>query len=271
MRPMAALLAAVVAAGTTACLPPDKQLYPPYYCNGQPLLTTAPDFVNIRGHVLDPGMGIPISGALIEYFLEGSIQPLDHTSSGMDGSFVIRQRTDGKPFPLYFKVSKDSQDPGAPNLDTYFYPATALTGDLDDVEFQILGQGEATQFMKEYDIDLDLSQIMLAVTVVNCNDVQQPGAMVSTDPEGAPVHYVSGKNGRLMPDPAATVTDRQSGTAFAVNIDGKVDPTTKIATIPITIHATMPNPMATDEILTLRSNMIKGATAGALIQAEIQP
>lgn len=263
MRPLAAILAAVAAAG---CSIPEKQQYPPFGCYQQPLRTMAPDPVMIRGRVVNPVMNMPIPGALIEFFFDGD--PVGSVTSGADGSFVSRPRTGGKVFSAYIKVSHVSENPQDPNLDTYFYPATQLVDDLDIGDVQILTGGQATALMKQVNVDLDLTQVMLAITAVDCNGVPQGGATLSTDPKGAPIRYVvDGKNGPV-PDLSATVTDQQAGTGFAANLP-ITDPTSKTSTI--MISATMPSPTNTSTILTLRSHPISGARPGALIQAEIQP
>ncbi len=270
MRPMAALLAAVVAAGTTACLLPDKQLYPPYDCNQKDLPTTAREFITLRGHVFVPGMNDVVPGAVIEMLDDHNVS-INNVSSRMDGSFVFPQGTGGLPLDVHFKISFNNPDPGTPFLDTYFYPAAPFTANRDELDFQMLPVGLAQNFMKRGNVDLNLQQNFLAITVVDCNDAQQPGAKVSTDPAGAPVLYLTDGPAGPTPEPTMMVTDQQTGTAFAANVDGKVNPTTNTATVPITIHATMPNPLKTDQILTLRSYQITSAPAGALIQAEIQP
>jgi hypothetical protein len=271
MRHMAAVIAAVIAASTAACSIPEKQLYPPFGCYKQQLSTTAKDPVTIRGRIVIPAATVngALNGALIEMI--GGTGPTFSTHTGGDGSFVIQPRTGGTPLDVHFRVSLDSQDPLNPNLDTYFYPAAPLTDDLDDVEFQILSQNLAKELMSRVNVDLNLQQIMLAITVVDCNDSPQPGATVSTDPEGAPVRYVKDGDNGPVPDVTQPVTDKQTGTAFAANIAVMVDPTTNTATSAIAINATMPDPTNTSMIMTFPPHSIADAPAKALIQVDIQP
>jgi hypothetical protein len=266
MRPRAALLAAVTAAGTAACSIPEKQQYPPYDCNQQPLPTTAADPVTIRGSVVNPVTGDAFRGALVEMFRNGT--SFLSTPTGADGSFMIHTRTGGTPADVYFKVSQHGgENPEDPNLDTYFYPAAQLTDDLDIGELQILTGGIATNLMNAVQVNLDLTKVLLAITAVDCNDVPQGGATVVADPPGAPIRYVvDGANGPV-PDLSMKVTDRQSGTGFAANVP-VTDTATNTSTI--TLSATMPVPTDSSRVLTLRRHSIT-VKPGVLIQAEIQP
>jgi hypothetical protein len=267
LRARRAILAVVTAAGAAGCSIPEKQQYPPFGCNGQPLPTTAPDPITIRGRVVNPVTGDPYPGAMIEVFRNG--QPFVPASTRADGTFVIHPRTGGQPLDAFFQVSQHAgENPRDPNLDTYFYPAAPLTDDLDIGDLQILTGGLATNLMTDVQINLDLSKILLAITVVDCNDVPQGGAMVSTDPKGAPVRYVVDSPNGPVPSLTATVTDRQSGTGFAANV-----PITDTATgtSTITLGASMPLPTDSSHVLTLRGHSITGVKPGVLIQAEIQP
>lgn len=260
-------LAAVTAAATAACTIPEKQQFPPFGCNGQ-LLPDRPkqQVITIRGSVVFPSLqSLPLSDALIQIYLDG--KPIGSVKSQQDGSFVIPQSTDGKPMGLSLKVSHPPLDPENPLLDTYFFPSAPLTEDLDDVQIEMLTPVLATAIMMRAGVALDLQKILMAITVVDCNDEVQGGAKVSTTPSGAEVHYlVEGAEGIPVPDASVKVTDPGVGTGFAVNIPVPASPTD-----PITIHATMPLPTQISTILTLRDNPIMGAKPGVLIQAEIQP
>lgn len=260
-------IAAVTALATVACTIPEKQQFPPFDCNGKLLPDrTKKQTITIRGSVVFPSLqSMPLGGALIEIYKDG--QPIGSVMSEKDGSFVIPQNTDGKPFGLSLKVSHPPLDQDNPLLDTYYFPSASLTEDLDGVEIQMLTPVLATLSMQQVGVTLDLQQVLMAITVVDCNDEARGGAMVTTTPPGAPVHYLKvGNDGIPVPDPDAKATDPLVGTAFAVNIPVPASPTD-----PITIHATMPLPTETSTILTLRDHPILGAKPGVLIQAEIQP
>jgi hypothetical protein len=266
MRIATGILAAVTAAGTAACSLPDKTQYAPLGCNGQPLPTTVFDPVTIRGRVINPVTGDAIRGALVEMFRNGG--PYFTTSTGSDGTFVKQPRTTGEAADVYIKVSYHGvEDPQDPNLDTYFYPAAPLTDDLDVGDLQILSGGVATSLMNEVQVNLDLTKILLAVTAVDCNDVPQGRAVVSTDPKGAPIRYLTDGPTGPRPSLTATATDPVSGTGFAANV-----PITDTAknTSTITISGTMPS-TDSSKLLTLRSHAITDIKPGVLVQAEIQP
>lgn len=268
MRAAAALLIAVTAAGTAACSIPEKTQYSPFGCNLQPLPAMAPNPVTIRGTILDPVMnkaGVP--DALVEVFVDGG--SFLSKKSEPDGSFVLVLTTTPTPHTVYLKVSKDSGNPGNPFLDTYFYPSTEkLTDDLDGVDIQLLTRGEANQLMGLLVPAPGATPILLAITVVDCNQVPQGGATVSTEPKADAIGYlIDGPGGQAVPDPSAKVTDRQEGTAVAVLVPAPA----QAVPSSLTVSATMPSPKDTSMILTLRSHAIPDPKPGALIQTVIQP
>lgn len=269
MPTLAVVLAAVTAASTAACSIPEKQQYPPFGCNGQDL--PVPDPVTIRGAVLDPVMnkaGVP--DALVEVFVtdeHGATTLFTSKRSEHDGSFVITLRT-ATLRSMYLKVSKDSGNPANPYLDTYFYPPTALpTDDVDGTEVQLLTSGEANSLAGLLVAPPSTPPILLAITVVDCNQVSQGGATVFTDPKADAIGYLHDMDGQAVPDPTVHVTDRQEGTALGVLVP--MPPTAVPAML--TVRATVPAPFDTSMILNLRSHAILTPKPGTLIQTVIQP
>lgn len=259
MRPMLRPILVIAGiAGAAGCAIPEKQLVAqgaPFACYNQAPPTTAPKQITITGTVNGAVAGSTISGASIEAFLadDPTKTLINSATSGGDGGFVMQQGTGGFARNAYLKVTQNGY------LDTYYYPAVSIAGDVD-VQVQLLTMADAAKLASLMGIaQLDLTKDLFLISVVDCNDHAIGGATVSTEPMGAAVHYFTDSPGPT-PSSTAIATDSVIGTAVAANV-----PVSNTS-----IQATVPSPTDPSMILTLHSHSID-AMSGVVIQTEIQP
>lgn len=262
MRHFIAAVAPVVVVATAACsiptisfkpdaaAPPDAP--PGRFACYNAALPPVPETVTISGTVMDALSGhIQGTSVSVEVLQTPAIEfvPPMPANVGTNGAatFSVTHTTGMAQRDIYFHVHANGY------LDTYYYPALPLVGDLDVtiLLFTTQGMGQLANVLNQMGVNFtpDPSKATLIVAVVDCNDDAVGAATVATSSDGTMVYLDTG----VTPNVMAHQTDPTTGSALIVNAS------------PVTVMVD-----ATVSGMPLRGHSINGY-AGAVTQAEIQP
>jgi hypothetical protein len=197
-----------------ACSFPEKELVDagtPFGCFNAPNPTTADNPSVMSGIVIDGPTRMGIPDASIAGRLSGSTVDIFVARSGADGTFRQSQNTNGSPVDISLAVTANGY------FDTYYYPPTKLTQDVDFGDVAMISPmvQNAIAQMAQITIDPMKGQILLRTT--DCLGKNLAGATVATNPPGTVVYFAG-----LQPNPAATSTDTDGNVLIANVPEGTV-------------------------------------------------
>ena len=245
---LAIALAMGLALGGSACSIPEKQYNAPFACYNA-ALPSPPETVTIRGSVKDPINGrLRVPSATVEVLQVPSLPFVPAFTTDADGAFSLTHGTGTARRDLYFHVTANGY------LDSYFFPALPLVGDIDAtiLLFTSEGVGQLATALQQMGVAAtpDPAKALLIVSVIDCNGGPVGAAKVKTSSlEGTMVYLDTG----VTPNVSATQTDPTTGSALILN----ASPTS------LTVDATVTE-------MPLRTHSFT-AFAGAMTQTEIQP
>lgn len=189
-----------------------------------------PVMLTLSGTVNEIGLGgeEPVSGVLIEAFVEGATSPLATATSRGDGTFSVAITTVDGPFEGYFKATKATT-----YLPTYLYPPEPLADDQDGTPVIVLTSGTFDTLASFAGGGQQDGMGFIGVAVVDAALAPVAGATITSLPAGT-VRY-NDANG--TPSSSATVT-AADGRGYVFNVaPGVVDVGATKAGSSFTSHA----------------------------------
>jgi len=219
---------------------PSADADPQFACLGQPLPTTAPATLTVRGETRGLGEGaLPV--VALNAYVVGGANPFIVTQSDANAAFSFDVSTSGAPVDAYVVATYSA------HLATHYYPAAPLAASYTDT-LVLMTPTKLAQLASAAGTNFNTGMAQLYITVVDCTGAPIPHATVTTAPPGLVAPFRNSL-------PSATATDTDASGLVAVF---NVPPTQ-------TITATATTPGGT-----FRSTRIVGGGA-SLIQTKIQP
>jgi hypothetical protein len=180
-------------------------------CHGQPLPTTAPERLTLRGFTNDSYTGGALPGVMVDLFAKESDVILDKTASDAGGSLSFELVTGNAPVDHYSRMTRDG------HVTSYVYPSRPLDQDTNNVFFPVLPPEWRAELAGYAGIDVDPTRGIVAVIVTDCAGERVEGATVAFDPPAEAVAYWD----PTFTDASATTTTI-NGHAWGFNVPAGV-------------------------------------------------
>jgi hypothetical protein len=202
--------AALVLLALGACSFPEKELIDagtPFGCVNEPNPTVAENPAVMRGQIIDAMTKTGLENASISGRLPGSTSSIFTLRSSSDGTFRQSQNTNDTPLDISLAVTANGY------IDTYFYPATKLSRDVDYKDIAMVKPMVRDTIASMAQITLDPAKGHILMRVTDCVGNKLAGATASASPAGTTIYFVNS----VQPSPQATATD-SGGAVLIANL-----------------------------------------------------
>ncbi len=229
--------AALIACALAGCTFPTKP-GPPYGCVGDPVPTTAPEIVRIRGRVYDPfALDQPLANVSVSGHVVNQSSSTFAVRTDGTGAFEASEETAGAPHEQYFFAHNPAVPPYA---DTYSYPAAPVANNTTVTLLQfslpeLVGLAAQTCNC----MPSPPSPIMI-VAVVDCNGDPVAHATLTVTAAPSDPIYIGYFDDTGVPNPAARETGRL-GAAVVTGpmMPGSVTVGATYGTVPFRTHSVL--------------------------------
>ena len=152
---------------------------------------------------------VPLEGATIEAYRNGTATPIGTATSAADGNYSITLTTDGTAIDGYLKGTS------ATRIDNYLYPPKPLAADRMNATILLITPSTLGLLGTLGGVTQDTAKGFIGVRVVDASGTGVAGATVTISPMGTARIIYAVNN---LPNQNATMTDA-SATVFVANTD----------------------------------------------------